>query len=162
MHLVGSHTLMVHRACVRPASIGIAHVDITVINIVWRNILFCIRRNWPASAAAFASPLLPDEPASAASTLPLAEGKGCRQEKRSQFRHFHHGAPVLIVTLDNILQQCILFSGERFRTPELCQDGIAYKYLKTVVTSKKLRPDLIFRYFVAYFRRIPRNYLREV
>ncbi|MDU6454326.1 MAG: hypothetical protein E6543_23265, partial [Enterobacter hormaechei] len=74
---------------------------------------------------------------------------------RSQFRHFHHGAPVLIVTLDNILQQCILFSGERSQFPDLCQDGIAYKYLKTVVTSKKLRPDLIFRYFVVYFRRIP-------
>ena len=45
MNLVGSHTLMVHRACVRPAGVGIARVDITVINIVWRNILFCIRRN---------------------------------------------------------------------------------------------------------------------
>ena len=45
MNLVGGHTLMVHRACARPAGVGIARVDITVINIVWRNILFCIRRN---------------------------------------------------------------------------------------------------------------------
>ena len=36
--------------------------------------IFCFASGatWPASAAAFASPLLPDEPASAASTLPLA------------------------------------------------------------------------------------------
>lgn len=45
MNFVSAHTVMVHRAGIRTAGVGIARVDITVINIIWRDILFCIRRN---------------------------------------------------------------------------------------------------------------------
>ena len=69
MNLIRAHVVMIHgvgSTTVRmqhgTAGIGIAGIDLAVIDIIRGDILFRIRRNWPAAAAALASPLLSEAP----------------------------------------------------------------------------------------------------
>lgn len=78
MNFIFAHAVMIHGAGVGTvgvqhgaAGVGVSIIDLTIIDIVRGDVLFGIRGDWPADATAFASPL-PDEPVSAARTLPLA------------------------------------------------------------------------------------------
>ena len=85
MNFVSAHTVMVHRAGIRTAGVGIARVDITVINIIWRDILFCIRRNLARFGSGICVAVAAGGACIGCQYATACQGKGCRQEKRSQF-----------------------------------------------------------------------------